>query len=235
MLTHGGSVVMTAPCSRGSENLLISRIEKVPRTAGADRRDILAVMASRRDVLNLAIRAAALPGGAEFFSAWLAAADDHDHSTAPPEPPLLRDYQPKFFSSEDFSALQAFTEILIPTDDTPGAREAHCAHYIDYLLHAADNAPAMQKEWRDAMAALKQAGFHAADSNGRTALVEEISKPERDRSTTHPAFFAYRLIKQQNTFAFYTSRAGMIEALDYRGNSYNTTFPACDHPQHRVV
>jgi Gluconate 2-dehydrogenase subunit 3 len=195
-------------------------------------------MPSRRDVLDLAVRAAALPGGAEFFSAWLRAADadQDDHQHAPPEPPLLRDYQPKFFSPGDFTALQALTEILIPTDDTPGAREAHCAHYIDYLLHAADDvAPDMQKQWRDAMAALQQAGFHTSDANGRAALVEEISKPERDRSATHPAFAAYRLIKQQNTFAFYTSRAGMIDALDYKGNSYNTTFPACAHPQHRVI
>lgn len=193
-------------------------------------------MPSRRDVLDLAIRAAALPGGAEFFSAWLQAADDHNHaSSAPPEPPLLRNYQPKFFPPDDFAALQAFTEILIPTDDTPGAREAHCAHYIDYLLHAADEVPNMQKEWRDAMAALKQTGFHTADAKARLALVEEMSRPERDRSSSHPAFSAYRLIKQQNTFAFYTSRAGMIEALDYRGNSYNTTFPACTHPEHKVV
>jgi hypothetical protein len=193
-------------------------------------------MPSRRDFLDLAMRAAALPGGAEFFSAWLKAADDHKHGLdAPPEPPLLRNYQPKFFSPDDFAALQAFTEILIPTDDTPGAREAHCAHYIDFLLNAAEGAPAMQKQWRDAMAALKQAGFHASDAKGRAALVEEISKPERDPATMHAAFPAYRLIKQQNTFAFYTSRAGMIEALEYQGNSYNTTFPACDHPQHKVI
>ena len=193
-------------------------------------------MPSRREILDLAVRAAALPGGAEFFSAWLQAQNDHSHgSTAPPEPPLLRDYQPKFFSAEDFAALQAFTEILIPTDDTPGAREAHCAHYIDFLLQAADKAPQMQKQWRDAMEALRQAGFHSADAKGRADLVEAMSKPERDRSTTHPAFSAYRLIKQQNTFAFYTSRAGMIDALDYRGNSYNTTFPACTHPEHHTV
>ncbi|MGA3186783.1 MAG: gluconate 2-dehydrogenase subunit 3 family protein [Bryobacteraceae bacterium] len=193
-------------------------------------------MLNRREILDVAMRAAALPGGAEFFAAWLRASDDHQHPNAPPEPPLLRDYQPKFFSPEDFKVVQAFTEILIPTDDTPGAREAHCAHYIDYLLHAADGvAPEMQKQWREAMAALKEAGFHAADASGRAALMEQISRPERDRSATHPAFAAYRLIKQQNTFAFYTSRAGMIEALDYKGNSYNTTFPACDHPQHHVV
>ncbi|MBZ5618178.1 MAG: gluconate 2-dehydrogenase subunit 3 family protein [Acidobacteriia bacterium] len=198
-------------------------------------------MPTRRDLLDGALRAAALraavlPGAAEFFSAWLQAADDHQHppgSTAPPEPPLLRDYQPKFFEPEDFAALQAFTEILIPTDDTPGAREAHCAHFIDFLLH--ENTPAMQKQWRDAMAALKGAGFHSADAQGRAALVEAMSRPERDRSATHPAYSAYRLIKQQNAFAFYTSRAGMIEALDYKGNSYNTSFPACNHPEHHVV
>jgi hypothetical protein len=89
--------------------------------------------------------------------------------------------------------------------------------------------------WRDAMLALKDAGFHTADAKGREALVEVISRPERDRSATHPAYFAYRLIKQQNTFAFYTSRAGMIEALDYKGDSYNAVFPACNHPEHHVV
>ncbi len=194
---------------------------------------------TRRDLLALAVRAAALPGAAEFFAAWLKAADGRRHaaaSKAPPEPPLLRDYKPKFFGPEDFAALQSFTEILIPTDDTPGAREAHCAHYMDFVLQAAGGfEPAIEKQWREAMAALKEAGFHSADAGGRALLVEQMSRPERDSSATHPAYFAYRLIKQQNTFAFYTSRAGLIEALDYKGNSYNETFPACDHPEHHVL
>jgi hypothetical protein len=195
------------------------------------------MQSTRRDLLDLAIRAATLPGATQFFSAWLSAAQSHPHasSTAPPEPPLLRDYKPKFFSPEDFEALQAFTQILIPTDDTPGAREAHCAHYIDFVLQSAGTMPAYQKQWRDAMSLLKAAGFHDADAKGRAALVETISKPERDRNATHPAYPAYRLIKQQNAFAFYTSRAGMIENLDYRGNSYNAEFPACNHPEHHKV
>jgi glucoside 3-dehydrogenase (cytochrome c) hitch-hiker subunit len=193
-------------------------------------------MSTRREMLELAMRAAALPGGAEFFASWLRAADDHAHSTAPPEPPLLRDYKPKFFEPGDFAALEAFTQILIPTDDTPGAREAHCAQYIDFVLQSsAEFAPQTQKQWRDAMAALSAAGFHAADSKGREALVEAMSKPERERGATHPLYAVYRLIKQQNTFAFYTSRSGMIEALEYKGNSYNETFPACNHPEHHTV
>jgi hypothetical protein len=195
----------------------------------------MAMLPSRRDLVDILARAAAVPGALEFFSTWLKAADDHQHNAAPPEPPLLRDYKPQFFDAADFEALQSFCEILIPRDDTPGAREAHCAHFIDFLLHSAAKQPQLQQQWRSALSGLKTAGFHAADANGRSALVETISRPERERGATHPLYPVYRLIKQQNTFAFYTSRAGMIEALDYRGNSYNLTFPACDHPEHHTV
>ena len=64
----------------------------------------------------------------------------------------MRNYKPKFFAADDFEALRAFTEILIPTDETPGAREAYCAHYIDFVLQCADSMPGYQKQWRDAMA-----------------------------------------------------------------------------------
>ena len=191
---------------------------------------------TRRDLLDLAIRAAALPAAGTFFTEWLRAAQAHQHpsgNTAPPQPTFLRDYKPVFFANEDFAALQSFTEILIPTDDTPGAREAYCAHYIDFVLQASP--PQTAKQWRDAMSALKAAGFHAADAQGRALLLEAMSRPERDRNATHPCYYAYRLIKQQNTFAFYTSRAGMIETLDYKGNSYNASFPACTHPEHHTV
>jgi hypothetical protein len=178
---------------------------------------------TRRDLL----------AGAPLLPVLLSAAQEHQHATGPPQ---AGDYQPRFFGPEDFEALEAFTEILIPRDDTPGARDARCAQFIDSLVDsAAEGAPAMQKQWRDAMAALKEAGFHAADAKGRAALVEAISRPERDRNAKHPTYAAYLLIKQQNTFAFYTSRAGTIETLDYKGNSYNTSFPACNHPEHHAV
>jgi hypothetical protein len=193
------------------------------------------VSLTRRHMLQLAAYALALPGASEFFGAWLhAAPQQHVMGSQPPEPPLLRDYRPRFFDAQDFEALQAFTAILIPTDDTPGAREARCAHFIDFVLQAStEHAPDTQRQWRNAMSALREAGFHAAGAAGRDAIVQTISRPEREAGATHPAYAAYRLIKQQNTFAFYTSRAGMIECLDYRGNSVNASFPACDHPEHK--
>jgi hypothetical protein len=191
---------------------------------------------TRRDLLSLAASAVALPGGADFFSTWLKAGQQHASHWQPPELPLLQSYAPKFFDAADFAALQAFTEILIPTDDTPGAREAHCGHFIDFVLDAStEAAPETQRQWRNAMTTLREAGFHAADPSARASLVEAMSRPERERGVTHPAYAAYRLIKQQNAFAFYTSRAGLVEALDYKGNSYNASFPACDHPEHQRV
>lgn len=184
------------------------------------------------------MRAAATPAGVEFFAKWSKAAAQHHqmNSSAPPEPPTMRDYHPQFFTPEDFEALESLTVILIPTDETPGAREAYCAHYMDFVLQAYTGyEPHTQELWRKALAALKTAGFHAADRAGREALVEQISKPERDPSMQNPAYFAYRLIKKENAFAFYTAREGMIQDLDYKGNSYNASFPACTHPEHHVV
>ena len=196
------------------------------------------MLLDRRDLLELVVRAAALPGAARFFGAWFdAAAHGQTHrAMAPPEPPLLRDYKPQFFDADDFAALETFTAILIPTDDTPGAREARCAHFIDFVLKANDgHAPELQTRWRDAMRALRAAGFHTASPAERATLVAAMAAPERDRSLKHPAFEAYVLIKRQTAFAFYTSRAGSIEALDYRGNAFNAEYPACVHPEHQTV
>ena len=193
---------------------------------------------TRRELAELALRAAMIPGAAAFFSAWVRAAQNHNHldtNTAPPQPALLANYQPQFFSPEDFQALQSFTEILIPTDESPGAREAYCAHYIDFVLQSSGEMPQTQAAWRAAMTSIRETGFYSADAHRRLQLINEMARPETDRTKTHPAFPAYRLIKQQNAFAFYTSRAGLIETLDYKGNSYNVAFPACTHPEHHTV
>ena len=181
----------------------------------------------RRKFLELAIRTAAFTGAVELLPFLLKA-------NAPPEPPFV-DSPPRFFDAKDFSALQAFTEILIPTDDTPGAREAHCAHYIDFLLTSADEVPTLQKTWRDAMKTLQELGFQEANRQRQEELVAAMSLPERDSTAHHRGYPVYLLIKRQNAFAYYTSRPGLIENLDYRGDSYNPVFPACTHPEHQKV
>lgn len=199
-------------------------------------RDVL----TRRRLVHLLAYASTLPASANFLADWLQAADHNTTHPAvnapPPEPDLWRNYQPGFFNREDYDALAALTEILIPTDDTPGARDAHCAQFIDFLLAASGTyAPELQRQWRSAMARWRDAGFHGADPARRASLVAEVASAERGGGKRHFAYAAYLLVKRENAFAFYTSRAGMIGCLDYRGNSYNVSFPACTHPEHHVV
>lgn len=189
--------------------------------------------------MESALAATTLPGAADYFINWLqqvAPESHHAAHIAPPEPPLLTGYKPRFFNAKDFEALESICSLLIPTDDLPGAKEARCAYYIDYVLSGAGEfAPERQKQWNAAMQSLRDAGFQAADQTGREALLKQMAAPESDRSANHPSYSAYRLIKSENAFAFYSSRAGLIENLDYKGNSYNQTFPGCDHPEHHQV
>ena len=182
---------------------------------------------TRRDAGWLVVRAAATLAGQSFFAAWLAAAHDHGAS-APPEPERWKDYQPQFFAAEEFGILDAFTAILIPSDETPGAREAHVAAFIDFVVFsAADYAPEMQREWRDGMAWLKRLRFDRLAPEEQTALIEKMSEPESHGLRT------FRLVKHMTVYAFYTSRVGLIDNLEYKGLAYLTEFPGCTHPEHR--
>ena len=67
------------------------------------------------------------------------------------------------------------------------------------------------------------------------ALVTAAAAPESDSSLTHPGFSAYQLIKEMTVRAFYTSRIGLVDVLEYQGIAYLTAFPACTHAEHHSV
>jgi hypothetical protein len=191
---------------------------------------------TRRDVNWLITRAAATTGAATFLVPWLAASEPHQHTNAPADPHDWNAYQPKFFSKEEFGWLDVFTAILIPTDETPGAREAHVTSFIDFVLNAAaEFAPEVQAHWRDAMQWLKSSGFGNLWAEQQVALVTAAGAPEVDRTLTHPGFASYQLIKEMTVRAFYTSRVGLVDVLEYQGIAYLKEFPACTHPEHQHV
>jgi hypothetical protein len=199
---------------------------------------------TRRDAAWAILRAAAVAGGQEFFSDWMRAAQVVDHSShahnttshAPPEPDRWTSYQPKFFSPEDFRTLDAFTAILIPTDETPGAREAHVTPFIDFVVNAAaEYAPEMQNDWRTAMDWLRARHFAELPAAEQLSLVQRISEGEHDSANRQDGFPVYRLIKEMAVHAFYTSRIGLVDVLEYKGLAYLTEFPGCNHPEHHSI
>src|ERR1700751_1184434 len=192
---------------------------------------------TRRDAGWLIARAMGAGTLSQFFGPRTAAQSPEGHaahaaggSQAPSDPHDWSNYVPKFFSSEEFHIIDCFTAILIPSDETPGAREAHVAAFTDFVVNAAaEYAPEVQTEWRNAVRWLKDRGFGHMSEEARTALITDMSAPESTPTKSHPGYPVYHLIKDMSVHAFYTSRPGMIDALEYKGLAYLTEFPACTH------
>src|SRR5882672_10401398 len=86
----------------------------------------------RREVLRaigIAVVASHFPG----FTKW-AYAGAHEHAGTEPAAPRPTAYTPLFFSSEEFARIERLTELIIPSDETPGAREAGAAEFVDFMV-----------------------------------------------------------------------------------------------------
>jgi hypothetical protein len=194
---------------------------------------------TRRDANWLIARAAATTGASSFLGPWLAAGQVHEHSTdAKPhaDPHNWNGYQPKFFSQEEFVWLGWYTAILIPTDETPGAHEANVTSFIDFVVNTAKEfAPEVQEQWRSGMAWLGENDFGSLSPKQQEELITAAAAPEKEHTITHSGYATYRLIKEMAVRAFYTSRVGLIDVLEYKGIAYLAEFPACNHPEHQQV
>ena len=207
---------------------------------------------SRRGTLKYLGLLAASVAGREFLASWLPSPNLHasehhglvtiqgtDHSPDELERPAV--YVPQFFKQDDFKTVELLVEMILPTDDKPGAKEAKVADYVDFVVFSArEFEPSLQGEWTDGLVFLdresqKQFGkvFRMASMAERENVLSEMSSPERDLTAHHEGYGFFRLVKNMTVEGFYTSRIGLIEVLDYQGMSYLSEFPGCTHPEHQ--
>jgi len=205
---------------------------------------------ARRQSLKYLGMLAGTVAGREFLAAWLPKSakvevcDGHLHASdhAVSIRPTESSYTPLFFEPKEFSAVEALTELIIPTDESPGAKEAQVARYIDFIVSAAtEYNPTLQHEWTDGLQLLDrlssekyQRSFHEISAREKEMLLEEMSLPEHDSGRTHPGYKFYRLIKEMTVEGFYTSRVGLIDVLEYKGLSALSEFLGCTHPEHQT-
>src|SRR5689334_4741223 len=89
---------------------------------GFERREILRY-------LGIASIAATFPG----FRCWsFACPADPSHVQVAPS--AAGSYKPLFFSPDQYRLLEHIAERIIPADDTPGAKEAGVAEFIDFMV-----------------------------------------------------------------------------------------------------
>ncbi len=138
-------------------------------------------------------------------------------------PRLLADAAPKFFTAPEFALVDELTEIIIPADDhSPGARAAQAAAYIDARLAEAFD----QKDRDDWRGGLKLVDNISRDLHGRSfmeanapqrlAVIQHIAKNEQKPKTPDQVFFA--TLKHATVHAYYTSKIGIHQEMEYKGN-----------------
>ncbi len=191
---------------------------------GPDRREALQMLA-------IAAAAGQFPG----FSRWCYAAQNDQQNSELPKPA----YRPQFFSADEYHTVDQLTEIIIPKDDTPGAREVGVAEFIDFMAaHDDEIQQPFQRglHWLNAKArrlyGQPYSKLPIADQQAilrRLAYTSEQSPDEKEGQE----FFL--LLRRYTVMGYYTTRAG-LEQLDYPGLRMYSSSPACPHkddPEHR--
>ena len=210
----------------------------------------------RRNTLKYLGLLAATAAGREFLSSWLPAGSSLIGASDPnglvnmpgmhmaPVAEPAQPYVPQFFKPNEFQTVEVLTEMIIPADDKPGAKEARVADYVDFVVFAASEfRPSLQRDWSEGLAWLDQESvrrygkpFREIATADRERLMMDMSLPERDStaSAEHPGFNFYKLVKEMTVEGFYTSRVGLIDVLEYQGLTYLSEFPGCTHPEHQT-
>src|SRR5215472_1694856 len=130
---------------------------------------------------------------------------------------------PRFFTAAEFKVLDELTEIIIPADDhSPGARAAQVAAYIDkHVSEALEDQP--RRTFREGLKLVESLcqemhgkAFMDADPAQRVAVVARMAKNERHPAKPEERFFGE--LKGAVVFAYYTSKIGIHQEMEYKGN-----------------
>jgi len=143
--------------------------------------------------------------------------------------------QTRFFSPDDFALVDELSEIIIPADQhSPGARAAAVAAYIDSRLGESLE-PEKQEEWRRGLKLVNQISdeingqpFLKATPGQRVAVVERMARNESDPQNPEEVFFSE--LKRATVRAYYTSKIGIHQEMEYKGNVYLKEFAGTELP-----
>jgi gluconate 2-dehydrogenase gamma chain len=190
-----------------------------------ERREILRILA-------MAAGVAAFPG----FSKWSFACSHIGNSLAQIKSAV---YRPVFFGAAEYALVERLTDLIIPADDTPGARDAGVSEFIDLMV---SRDLELQRDFRAGLGWLntrshKTSGktFVMLDPDQQTTLLESLAYRKNFRTGDELGQKFFDLVREYTVMGFYTSEIGLKE-LDFPGLEFYAESPACPHkddPEHR--
>jgi gluconate 2-dehydrogenase gamma chain len=185
---------------------------------GVQRREVLRI-------LGTAAAAAHFPG----FSKWGFACGHIGNSTLQIKP---AQYTPQFFSAPEFALVERLTELIIPADATPGAKEAGVAEFIDFMV-ASDSESQypfrLGLDWLNAHSRLHNGKiFLELSAEQQSSLLEPLAYKDKSRPGDEDGREFFKLIREYTVTGFYTSEIGFKE-LDNPGLKFYSESPECPH------
>jgi hypothetical protein len=190
----------------------------------------------RREVLRILALAA---GAARFagFTRWTFGCG-HLRSAVAIAPSA---YQPLFFTASEYALIERLTDIILPSDSTPGACEAGVVEFIDFMV---SHETSLQYRFRTGIAwltahaeRLHGKAFLALSPELQVALLEPLAYKAKERPGEEDGREFFRLAREFTVMGFYTSEIGFKE-LDHPALRFYTESPECPHkddPEHRKL
>jgi hypothetical protein len=144
-----------------------------------------------------------------------------------------------FFTPSEHRMVEELSETIIPADShSGGAKAAKVADFIDqFVLERLDDTHKVL--WREGLPLIESMSQHY---NGRSfvdATPEErisiltilsTNGPNDDDDTSLPEVRLYHELKRLTVMGYYTSKIGIHDELEYKGNRILMKFVGCDDP-----
>ena len=139
-----------------------------------------------------------------------------------------------FFSAAEMSLLDELTEMIIPADaQSGGARAAGVAPFLDKRLAEKDpkipDYAEERKRFKDGLARVEEVSremhgkaFLEASPEQRLAVLTRMARNEEDPKASEERFFAE--LKRTTAGIYYTSKIGIHDDIQYKGNTLLTEF-----------
>ena len=141
----------------------------------------------------------------------------------------------RFFTSTQHTLVEELSETIIPADShSGGAKAAKVADYIEQVLRESsdDN---QKSTWREGLRLIDLMSQHyngksfvASGSEERIAVLTVLS--DNDHMTDLPEVRFFRELKHLTIRAYYTSKIGIHDELEYKGNRMLAQYVGCDDP-----
>jgi len=167
-----------------------------------------------------------LPGSA-------AAEGPQGESPAPQAKPNETKAAGRFFTPSQHALVEELSETIIPADShSGGAKAAKVADYIEKTLRETTD-DSKKALWREALPLIDSMSQHyngktfvKASPEERIAVLTVLSDNDHITDVLEVRFFL--ALKRMTVEGYYTTKIGIHDELEYKGNRINQEFVGCD-------